>query len=213
MPATACHQPSAPSNARAWRHHRGSHLFAALLALLAPAMLASAAPVSYAVDPDHTYPSFEADHMGLSVWRGKMTKTGGTIVYDKADGSGTVDIVIDPDSIDFGHKQLNLWARGEQFFNTGEYLTAKYTGRFDAPVNGVPTRVLGQLTMHGVTRPVDLDIAWIKCVIHPLFRREVCGADASGSFNRDEFRLGMGKDYGFKMDVKLRIQVEALAPR
>jgi polyisoprenoid-binding protein YceI len=45
-----------------------------------------------------------------------------------------------------------------------------------------------------------------------LLRREVCGADASGSFNRDQFGLGMGKDYGFKMDVTLRIQVEALAP-
>jgi polyisoprenoid-binding protein YceI len=174
---------------------------------------AHAAPVTYVVDPDHSYPSFEADHMGLSVWRGKLTKTSGTIVYDKAAGSGTVDISIDPDSIEFGQKQLNNWARGEQFFNTAEYPTTRYLGRFDAQRNGVPTRVLGQLTLHGVTRPVDLDIAWIKCTTHPLFRREVCGADASGSFKRDEFGLGAGKDYGFKMDVSLRIQVEALAPR
>jgi polyisoprenoid-binding protein YceI len=197
---------------------RGPHIrlgtsLALTLATLLASAEAAAAPVTYTVDPDHTYPSFEADHMGISVWRGKMTKTSGTIVYDKSNGSGSVDITIDPDSIDFGQKQLNNWARGEQFFNTGEFPTARYMGRFDSPSNGVPTRVTGQLTLHGVTRPVNLDIAWIKCTTHPLFKREVCGADASGTFNRDEFKLGAGKDYGFKMDVNLRIQVEALAPR
>ena len=46
---------------------------------------------------------------------------------------------------------------------------------------------------------------------HPLFKRELCGADAQASFNREEFGLDMGRDYGFKMDVNLRIQVEAIA--
>ncbi len=97
--------------------------------------------------------------------------------------------------------------------DTAEHPTARYMGKFDSPRNGVPTRLAGELTLRGVTRPVNLDIAWIKCATHPLLRREVCGADASGSFNRDEFGLGAGKDYGFKMAVDLRIQVEALAPR
>ncbi len=194
-------------------HLPAPHLGAAVLVLLMHWSAASAAPVTYTVDPDHTYPSFEADHMGISVWRGKMTKTGGTIVYDKADGRGTVDITIDPDSIDFGQKQLNSWARSDQFFDTAEHPTARYMGRFESLRNGVPTSVAGELTLRGVTRPVNLDIAWIKCTTHPLLRREVCGADATGSFNRDEFGLGAGKDYGFKMAVDLRIQVEALAPR
>jgi polyisoprenoid-binding protein YceI len=58
---------------------------------------------------------------------------------------------------------------------------------------------------------VVLKINAFKCIPHPLFKRELCGADAVGSFNRDEFGLGVGKEYGFKMDVVLRIQVEALA--
>src|SRR6266702_519809 len=70
---------------------------AAALALAGPAL---AAPVTYNVDPAHTYPSFEADHMGISVWRGKMNKNSGTIVLDKATGTGTVDIAIDLASID-----------------------------------------------------------------------------------------------------------------
>lgn len=170
-----------------------------------------AAPVTYKVDPAHTFPSFEADHMGISVWRGKLNKNSGTITLDKAAGSGSVDISIDLSSIDFGHDQLNRWARGADFFNVKKYPKATYKGSFDGAANGVPTQVLGELTLHGVSKPVALKINLLKCIPHPLFKRELCGADATATFNRDEFGLGVGKDYGFKMDVVLRIQVEALA--
>ncbi len=65
--------------------------------------------------------------------------------------------------------------------------------------------------MHGVTRPLTLTVHALKCVAHPMLKRDYCGADASGSFNRDDFGLGAGKDYGFDMKVDLRIQVEAIA--
>ncbi len=180
-----------------------------VIAFAAPA--AWAAPVTYRIDPAHTFPSFEADHMGISVWRGKMNKSRGTVVYDKATGTGTVDIAIDPASIDFGQDQLNAWARGKDFFDVKKHPKASYTGRFDAVANGVPTRLVGELTLHGVTKPVTLKINLLKCIPHPLFKRELCGADATGSFERDAFGLAMGKEYGFKMNVDLRIQVEAVA--
>ena len=175
--------------------------------------IAPAAPVSYKVDPDHTFPSFEADHMGISVWRGKLNKSSGTVTLDKADGSGMVDIAIDISSIDFGQDALNRWARGADFLNVRKYPKATYKGRFDAATSGVPAQVVGELTLHGVTQPVVLKIHSFKCIPHPLFKRELCGADASATFNRDEFGLGAGKDYGFKMDVTLRVQVEALATK
>jgi polyisoprenoid-binding protein YceI len=172
---------------------------------------ALAAPVNYNIDPDHTFPSFEADHMGISVWRGKFNKTTGKVVLDKAAGTGQVDVVIDPASIDFGHDVLNGWAKGADFFNTAKFPEARYSGKLTAFVNGAPTRVDGQFTLHGVTKPVSLDIKLFKCLPHPMLKRELCGADVHGSFNRDDFGLAAGKDYGFKMDVPLRIQVEAIA--
>ena len=182
------------------------------LALLlgAAAGAANAAPVTYRIDPDHTYPSFEADHMGVSVWRGKMNKTAGKVVLDKAAGAGSVEIAIDLSSIDFGQNQLNRWATSAQFFNVKKYPKASYKGKLDGFVDGVPSQVVGDLTLHGVTRPVVLKIDAFKCVPHPLFKRELCGADAGATFRRDEFGLDAGKDYGFRMDVMLRIQVEAL---
>ena len=183
-----------------------------LVIVLSAGGLASAAPVTYKIDPDHTYPSFEADHMGgVSVWRGKMTKSGGTVTLDKEAGAGSVDVTVDLASIDFGQRQLNNWAKGPQFFDTSQNGNAVYRGRLEAFVNGAPTQVVGELAMRGVTRPLKLKIDSFKCVPHPLLKRDLCGADAVGSFNREDYGLGAFKDWGFKTEVLLRIQVEALA--
>ena len=171
---------------------------------------AAAAPATYKIDPDHTFPSFEADHMGISVWRGKLNKTSGKVTLDKAAGAGNLEVAVDLASIDFGQDALNKWGRGKEFFNVAKYPKATYKGKLDAFVNGAPTQVAGDLTLHGVTRPVVLKINSFKCIPHPIFKRELCGADALATFNRDEFGLGVGKEYGFNMDVTLRIQVEAL---
>ena len=172
---------------------------------------ACAAPVTYTVDPAHTYPSFEADHMGISVWRGKFNGSSGMVVLDKAAQSGSVDVSIDTASVDFGLDALNKWAVGKEFFDVAKFGPARYKGKLTGFVNGAPTEVAGELTLHGVTRPVALKLALFKCIQHPMLKREVCGADAMGSFKRDEFGLDAGKAYGFKMDVPLRIQVEAIA--
>jgi polyisoprenoid-binding protein YceI len=172
---------------------------------------AIAAPVSYTIDPSHTFPSFEADHMGMSYWRGKMDSNSGVVVLDREAGSGSVDIEIDLASIDFGLRALNAWAVGDKFFNVEKSPKAHYKGTLENFVEGRPTLVKGALTLHGQTQPVNLTINRFKCMPHPMLKREFCGADASGSFKRDAFGLDAGKDYGFNMDVALRIQVEAVA--
>jgi polyisoprenoid-binding protein YceI len=173
---------------------------------------ASAAEVKYQLDPDHTYPSFEADHLGgLSVWRGKFNHSSGTVTLDKAGGSGTVNVVVDMKSADFGQDQLNEKAQGKELFESDKYPTATYQGKLANFVSGAPTAVVGHLTLHGVTRPLTLKIDSFKCMPHPLLKREVCGADALTTFQRDAFGMDAGKAYGFDMTVTLRIQVEAIA--
>lgn len=182
-----------------------------LLALLSLAT-AHATEVKYQLDPDHTYPSFEADHLGgLSVWRGKFNHSSGTVTLDKAAGSGTLNVVVDMKSADFGQDQLNQKAQGEELFDTAKYPQAIYAGRLAGFVDGKPTRVDGTLTLHGMTRPLTLKIDSFKCMPHPLLKRELCGADALATFQRDAFGMDAGKAYGFNMAVTLRIQVEAIA--
>lgn len=183
-----------------------------LLALtLAAASTAFAAPVKYNIDPSHTYPSFEADHFGgMSVWRGKFNSSSGTVVYDKEAQTGTVEVTIDTASIDFGHEKMNEHARAEDMFHVAKYPTAVYKGKLTDFKNGVPGAIDGELTLHGVTRPVKLKINSFKCAQHPMLKREFCGADAQATINRADFGINYGEKYGFKMDVLLRIQVEAV---
>ncbi len=171
---------------------------------------ALAVPVTYKVDPAHTYPSFEADHMGgLSVWRGKFDATSGTIVFDKEAKAGTVDITVDASSIDFGHAKLNEHAKSGEIFDVAKFPTATYKGKFAKFEGDKPKEVVGELTLHGVTKPVTLTIKQFLCKPSPMTKKEVCGADASATINRKDFGVDYGASYGFNMNVKLLIQIEA----
>lgn len=185
------------------------HLIAALAAIGATATAFAAD--TYVVEPNHTYPSFEADHLGgLSTWRGKFTKTSGTIVLDRAAKTGSMDITIDAASIDFGHEKLNAHAKGPDMFDVAKFPTATYKGKSITFNGDTPVAVNGELTLHGVTKPVTLAINKFKCIQHPMFKREACGADASATFSRADFGIDYGVKMGFSPEVKLAIQVEAL---
>lgn len=170
-----------------------------------------AAPVKYNIDPNHTYPSFTADHMGgLSNWRGKINSSSGTITLDTAAQTGTVDVTMQMKEIDFGHEKMNAHAKSPEIFDVEKFPTATYTGKLVNFKNGAPTEVDGSLTLHGVTKPVKLKINSFLCKPHPMLKKEACGADATAKINREEFGVSYGKAYGFKQDVELQIQIEAL---
>ena len=78
-------------------------------------------------------------------------------------------------------------------------------------MNGVPTQLVGELTLRGVTRPLTLTVHSLKCIEHPMLKRDYCGADASGSFQPRRLRPGRGQGLRLRMNVDLRIQVEAIA--
>jgi polyisoprenoid-binding protein YceI len=174
------------------------------------ASVAVADPVTYQIDPSHTYPSFAADHFGgMSTWRGKFDQTTGTIVLDRAKNTGTVDIVVDTTSINFGMPKLDEHAKTGDMFDVGKYPTATFKGTLVDFTNGAPTRAQGQFTLHGVTRPLDLHITSFKCMTYPD-KKEHCGANATATINRADYGISYGDKYGFNMDVKLDIQVEAV---
>ena len=181
--------------------------------LFAATLAAQAAPVTYNIDPTHTYPSFEADHMGISTWRGKFDRSAGTVTMDRAAGSGSLDIVVDMKSADFGLPALDKAAKGKELFESDKYPKAHFKGTLEGFTDGAPTKAVGTLEMHGKTNPVTLEIRKFKCIPHPMFKREVCGADVYTTLDREQFGMDAGKAYGFSMAVDLRIQVEALAAK
>lgn len=170
-----------------------------------------AKPITYEIDSSHTFPAFEADHMGgLSLWRGKINSTSGEIVLDKDKETGSVNVIMDMSTIDFGHEGMNKHAKNSDMFDVEKYPEAVYKGNLTDFIDGAPTKVQGSLTLHGVTKPVDLDIKTFKCRLHPFKLKQVCGADAYGNIMRDDFGVDYAKRLGFKMEVALRIGVEAI---
>ena len=185
-----------------------------ITAAVAAASIGSLTPAfaaTYQLDPSHTYPSFAADHFGgLSVWRGKFTKTAGTVTLDRENKTGALEVTIDPASIDTGNDKLNEHLQTPAFCDVAKYPQAVYKGtqiKFDGDK---PVEVIGTLTLHGVTKPVNLKIESFKCMMHPMLKREVCGVEARADFQRDEFGLDFGKQYGFNMETKLEIQAEGV---
>jgi len=183
-----------------------------ILALAASSTLGAGiafAADTYKIDPSHTYPSFEADHMGISVWRGKFKKTEGTVTLDRQKKTGTIDITVFTDSIDFGHDGMNAHAKKDDIFDVAKFPTATFKAKSIKFTGDVPTSAEGEFTLHGVTKPLTLTINKFKCIEHPMNKREVCGADVSGTFQRSDFGITKGLP-AFSPEVKLAIQVEAV---
>ncbi len=181
-----------------------------LLAFMLGLAASAASAQVYNIEPGHTYPSFEADHMGLSFWRGKFTKSSGKVVLDRGSRTGgSIEIQIDASTIDFGHQKMNDKARGEEMFNVARFPTVTYKSaalKFDGDkLVGVE----GEMTMLGITKPLALNVTHFKCIMHPLLKREVCGADAHGRFDRSDFGMNIGLPR-FSPEIKLAIQVEAV---
>ena len=106
--------------------------------------------------------------------------------------------------------QMNTHARNADMFDVEKFPTATYKGKISKWNGSTPTEVDGQLTIKGVTKPFKLTINSFLCKPHPMQRREVCGADASGTFKRDDFNVDYGKAMGFRMDTKVLISIEAI---
>ena len=181
---------------------------AAVLVSAAFALPAIAAD-SYTVDPGHTYPSFEINHLGFSTMRGTFDATSGKITLDVAAKSGSIEITIDATSIDTGHGKRDEHLKSDEFFNVAKFPTLTYKAsklKFNGDkLSGAD----GDLTLLGVTRPVSLTVTAFNCGAHPMTKKPVCGANATAVIKRSDFGLtayvpAVGDE------VKISIEVEAV---
>lgn len=170
----------------------------------------SAAPVTYEIDPAHTYPSFEADHSGgMSVWRGKFNSSSGKISLDKQANAGTVEVTIDMKSVDVGHQGLNDHLNTPDLLDTAKFPTATFSGKLAGFSNGAPKTVEGNLTMHGVTKPVTFKVSNFVCLPHHFRKVPACGAEATATVKRTDWGIvGPYPPPLVAEEVKLRIMIE-----
>ena len=170
---------------------------------------AAAAADNYAIDPSHTFPRFEVSHFGYSTHHGQFNKTSGRIVLDRAAKTGSIEITVETASVSTGDPKLEKHLRADDFFNVEKHPTMTFRSRTLKFSGDTPVAADGELSLLGVTRPLSLTIARLKCGPHPFVKTEVCGAEVTGTLKRSEFGM---KTYvpAVGDEVTLRIQVEAL---
>jgi len=175
---------------------------------------ALAAPESYTMDPYHTYPNFEVDHLGYSKMRGRFDKSAGKFTIDTAAKTGSLDLTVQTASISTGDndKGTRPRARDEHlrtadFFNVAEFPTMTYKATTVRFSGDNVTSVEGNLTPLGVTKPLTLSVEGWKCGPHPVSKRAMCGANAQGTFKRSDFGMKFGVP-GVGDEIKLWVEVE-----
>ena len=185
-----------------------------LTALAAATTLAAAAlpaqAAEYAIDPTHTFASFEIDHFGASVNRVRFDKKDGKVQFDRAAKTGRVEIHIDPSSLSSGTPVFDGHLKGANHFNVEKFPTISFVGdKFSFDGDKV-SEVAGQLTVKGKTHPVTLKARQFNCYDSPMLKREVCGGVFEATIDRTLWDLGYGLGMVAGKDVRLIAQIEAI---
>ena len=181
----------------------------ALLLASAVSLPALAAPETFAIEGTHTFPRFSYSHFGYSTQLSRFDKTTGTIVFDKAAKTGTVDIVIDTKSVNTGFATFNEHIQGEDFLDTAKYPTATFKSTKVVFEGDKPVAVEGNLTLKGVTRPVTLTVTSFQAMPHPMMKKDAIGANAWTVVKRSEFNAGKYAPY-VGDEVRIDVAVEAI---
>ncbi|SEK76828.1 Polyisoprenoid-binding protein YceI [Roseateles sp. YR242] len=181
-----------------------------LASLLALGAAAHAETATYAIDPTHTYATFEILHFGTSTNRARFEKKEGTVQFDRAAKTGKVEINFDMSGISSGSTAFDKHLSSKDFFDVATFPTAKFVGDKFSFSGDKVTTVAGELTLKGKTAPVTLKANNFNCYQSPMLKREVCGGDFETVIDRTQWGVDYGLAYGFSKDVKIIIQVEAV---
>jgi polyisoprenoid-binding protein YceI len=191
--------------------------FAALLfsaATIVSTSTAFAAVETFKLDPNHANITWHASHFGFSTPNGKFTMPEGTLVLDEEHpANSTLNVVIDMTRVMTGADDFDKVLKSKQFFDIEQYPTATFEStKVDVKKNKKEAKVHGMLTLHGVTKPVVLDVKLNKLGPNPMFKSQTAGFTASTTIKRSMFDMGYLADKGIGDDVKLNIEAEFAVP-
>ncbi|MBJ6799841.1 YceI family protein [Geomonas propionica] len=190
---------------------RVAGLFTAVFLFAAP-VLASAA--TWNIDSDHSNIGFKVRHLMVSNVKGVFGKVSGRVNIDDSDLSrSSVTATIDTTSIDTGVVKRDAHLKSPDFLDVAKYPTMSFVSTGLTKGSGGSFKVLGNLTLHGVTRPVVLDVEGLSPEIKDPMGIPRRGATASTTINRKDFGLTWNKmmeagGVAVGDEVKISIEVE-----
>jgi len=192
-----------------------SRYLAVITAAIALTVSAFGQAKTWQIDPNHSAAQFSVRHLGISTVRGAFTKVSGTASYDPADpGKTTLEATIDASSIDTRVQRRDNDLRSPNFFDVAKYPTLTFKSRKVETAGAGKLKITGDLTIHGVTKEVVLDVDGPSAPMQDPKGDAHMGASASTKINRKDFGVSggggmVGDDVPITIDVEL---VSAAAP-
>ena len=184
-----------------------------LAGLLGAAVTAQAAPVTYKMDPGHTNVLFSWNHFGFSNPTANLGLGNGTIVFDEKDpAKSSVEVTLPLSDLDSHLAQLDEHLKKPDFLDADKYPTITFKSSKVQAVGGNKYKVTGDLTVHGVTKPVVLDATLNKSGEHPMMKVQTVGFDATATLKRSDFGVGAYVP-NVSDEIKVRITTEASVPK
>lgn len=180
-----------------------------VLALTAPLGLAQTS--TWAIDPAHSEVDFTVRHMSVSNVHGRFGGVQGSILLNEADATlSKVSATIDVNSVDTGVSARDTDIKGSNFFDVAKFPTATFAST-SVVKSGNHLRVNGNFTLHGITRPIELDVDGPSAAVPGMDHKPHSGYSASATINRKDF--GVGPNYAAAVlsdEIKLTIELEVV---
>jgi polyisoprenoid-binding protein YceI len=186
-----------------------------LTLIVAMAMAATAAAQSgtWQIDPNHTSAQFSVRHLAVSTVRGAFTKVTGSAKYDAADPSKTsLDATIDATSVDTRVEMRDNDLRSPNFLDVEKFPTITFHSKQARAGGDGKLQITGDLTIHGITKEVVLDVDGPTAAIKDPWGNQRIGASASTKINRKDFSVN-GLPAVVGDDITITIDAELIQPQ
>lgn len=182
----------------------------ATAALIGAALPAQAQTVRYEVEPTHTFATFEIDHFGASVNRGRFDRKEGFIELDRQARTGRFELTFHIASVNTGTPEFDKHLLAPDIFDAARFPTATFKGQQFAFEGDKVRSVTGQLTLKGKSQPVTFTARQFNCYQSPILKAEVCGGDFETTIDRTAFGLDYAVNMGMSKSVRIVAQIEAV---
>ena len=169
----------------------------------------AAAADRYQIDAEHTYSTFSYQHWGLSTQSGRFDKNSGSITLDLAAQSGALEIEIEAASVNTGSEAFNKMLRSRSFFDSDSFPTIRFVSDQMVFEQGELKKILGQLSIRDITRPVTIEVTHFHCRYMLLYLKSACGANGNTTIRRSDYQLGRYVPF-VSDEVNLSFNVEAI---
>jgi len=192
-----------------------SRYVAVFTAFLILTICAAAQVQTWQIDPNHTAAQFSVRHMGISTVRGAFTKVSGSAQYDPSNVPKTsIDATIDASSVDTRVSMRDNDLRSPNYFDVEKYPTITFKSKSVQAAGEGKLKIVGDLTIHGVTKEVTLDVDGPSAPVTDPKGNSHLGASASTKVNRKDFGVGgssnmVGEDITITIDVELVRKAQA----